>query len=128
DLSAFWRIYLRSGGFICVLEDLSVFRRIYLRSNAFTPAATKKDPLKISGSCTSLLNSQILYNRRNAHAAGDAQRDDAVLLAGALEFMHELRQQDGAGRADRVAHCNGAAVRVDPAAVGAEFVDAGDGL
>ena len=34
----------------------------------------------ISGSCTSLLNSQILYNRRDPHAAGDAQRDDAEFV------------------------------------------------
>src|SRR3989442_11804131 len=52
-------------------------------------------------------------HRGDSLAAADAHRDEAITLAGAMQFVHALDRQDAAGRADRVAERHCAAVRID---------------
>ena len=51
--------------------------------------------------------------KRDALAAADAQRDDAALEAVAAHRVNELRGQHRAGRADRMAVRDGAALDID---------------
>ena len=54
------------------------------------------------------------FNReRDALAATDAQRDDAALEAVAPHGVNELRGQDRAGGADRMAVRDGTALDID---------------
>ena len=55
---------------------------------------------------------QPLEHRRDALAAADAHRDQRVAAAGALQLVHRLDREDRAGRADRMAERDRAAVRV----------------
>ena len=58
-----------------------------------------------------------------AHAAADAHGHQAITTLAPLEFMDDADRQFRAGRAERMAERDGAAVDVDP--VAAEFRTAG---
>src|SRR5271166_1279557 len=72
-------------------------------------------------------------DRGGAHAAADAKGDERGALAGPLEFVERGAEDHCAGRAERVAHSDGAAVDVDLARVDVESLhesqdDRGEGL
>src|ERR1700754_69615 len=54
-----------------------------------------------------------LHDGRDALAAADAERREAVLAAGAVQLVDERAEDHPAGRAERVAHGDRAAVDVD---------------
>src|SRR5699024_8781410 len=57
--------------------------------------------------------SDALDDGGDAHAAADAERDESALAAGALEFVEDRAGDHRAGRAERMAHGDGAAVDVE---------------
>src|ERR1700726_1602938 len=65
---------------------------------------------------------------RDAHAAADAQRGEALLGVALLHLVKQRHQHAGARRADRMADGNGAAVDVDLAGVPAEVLVDGASL
>src|SRR5580658_4729609 len=54
-----------------------------------------------------------LDDRRGAHAAADAQRDQGGRLVGALEFVEHGAEDHRTGGAERMAERDGAAIDVD---------------
>ena len=63
-----------------------------------------------------------LDDHRDALAAADAGRGDAVALAAAPQLEHQRQQQPRAGGAERMAERDRAAVDVGPVAVEAELL------
>src|SRR5712692_9262844 len=64
----------------------------------------------------------------DAHAAADAQRGQAFLGVALLHLVEQRNEDARAGRADRMAERDGAAVDVDLAGVPAEVLVDGAGL
>src|SRR4051794_2771303 len=69
------------------------------------------------------LMSDGLHDRRDAHAAADAERGEAVLAARAVQLVDERAEDHAAGSAQRMAHGDGAAVDVDLLEVQAHVAD-----
>src|SRR6202035_5017784 len=63
-----------------------------------------------------------LNTHRNAHAAADAQRGEALLGIALLHLVKQRHQHAGARGADRMANGDGAAVDVDLAGIPAEIL------
>ena len=63
-----------------------------------------------------------LDQRRRAEPAAAAHRHEAELLVRALELVQQRRDQPRAGRAERMAERDRAAVHVDPLRIGAELL------
>src|ERR1051326_7502998 len=57
--------------------------------------------------------SDALDDGRSAHADADAERDERRFFVTPLEFVEHSAKNHGAGRAERMAHRNGAAIHVD---------------
>src|SRR5512135_1247889 len=66
-----------------------------------------------SSGTSGIRGSHALDDHGDPLAAADAHRDQAVALAGAMQFVHRLDRQDAPGGSDRVAQGDGAAVRID---------------
>src|SRR5687767_9156925 len=66
---------------------------------------------------------RVLQQQRDALAAADAQRDEAELVTLALHLRQALGGDERAGRRDRMAERDGAAVRVDLRGVEVEVAD-----
>ena len=60
---------------------------------------------------------------RRAHAGADAHGDHAVSLIAPAQAMHERRDANRAGRAERVAERDGAAQRIDLGGIEPEILD-----
>src|ERR1700688_795883 len=58
----------------------------------------------------------------DAHAAADAQRGETLLGVALLHFVKQRHQDAGAGRADRMADGDGAAIDIDLAGIPAEIL------
>src|SRR5581483_12432168 len=71
---------------------------------------------------------QRLDDRRDAHADADALRRQAVALAAAAQFVRDRRDEPRAGRAERVADGDRAAVDVDAVERDAELLARGQDL
>src|ERR1700745_1325852 len=65
---------------------------------------------------------------RDAHAAADAQRGEALLGIALLHLVQQRDQHARAGRADRMTDRDGAAVDVDLTGIPAEVLVPGAGL
>ena len=63
------------------------------------------------------LGSVTLHRQRNAHAAANAQRRHAAPRLAAHHLVEECHQDARAGRPDRVAQRDGAAIDIDPLGV-----------
>ena len=71
---------------------------------------------------------QSFHDRGNTHAAADAQRSKAGLLAGMLEFVEQRHKDAAAGSADRMAKRDRAAIDVDLGFIKAQLVRNRHGL
>src|SRR5208282_3028520 len=69
-----------------------------------------------------------LHAHRNTHAAANAQRGEPLLGVALLHLVKQRHQNARAGRADRMAERDGAAIDVDLGGVPAEVLVDGAGL
>src|ERR1700676_757863 len=63
-----------------------------------------------------------LHAHRDAHAAADAQRGESLFRVALLHLVEQRHQHAGAGRADRMADGDRAAIDVDLAGIPAEVL------
>ena len=75
-----------------------------------------------------VLCAKILIEDGEPLATADAERRDPISHIGTSHFVEQLDGDDCAGRANRMAQRNAAAVHVDPGRVQAERLDARHGL
>src|SRR3954467_11257883 len=115
------------------LQQFLLRGRAITRSSCQTPALCRKSGTLSNAEHrpwrrASRARSAALDAHRDAHAAADAERGETLLGIAPLHLVEERDQHARAGRADRMADRDRAAVDVDPGRIPAEILVDGASL